>query len=206
MNRWFVNPLCWMVTGPMSLLLVSGCNQGNMENALWGRVDDMGKQRNDLEYRITELEKENQDLQARVESLSAISPDKRVDVFAGLKEVELVDRTGFYDKDEDDVLESLIVYLKPIDTTGDVVKLPGKVEVQLWDLNADTGGALLGEWTVEPADLKNQWSGTFMTYYYRLTFPVADRIKDRSKELTVKVVFTDYVTGRTFRMQQAISQ
>lgn len=206
MNRWFINLLSWMLVGTMSLLLSGGCSHGNMENALWGRVDDMGKQRNDLEYRITELEKENQDLRARVEAFSAISPDKRSEALAGLKEVELVDRTGFYDKDEDGALESLIVYLKPTDAAGDVVKSPGKVDVQLWDLNAQSGGALLGEWTVEPADLKNQWSGTFMTYYYRLTFPVADRIKGRSKELTVKVVFTDYVTGRTFGMQRPVSQ
>jgi len=187
-----------------AILLLAGCGGGNMEKALWNQVDDLGQQRNDLEARIAQLEKENEGLRERVEALSRIDPKERSDALSGLSKVEIGQRSGLFDKDGDGKIEALVVYVTCTDEAGDVVKAPGRVHVQLWDLNAPQDQARLATWTVEPADLKTRWASTFMTYYYRLEFPVADLVEGRSGDLTLRVDFTDYATGRVFHQQTTV--
>ena len=43
-----------------------------------------------------------------------------------------------------------------------------------------------------------------MTSYFRLTFDVSELLGDNEKELTVKVTFTDYITGNILRKQKVI--
>jgi len=76
--------------------------------------------------------------------------------------------------------------------------------VQLWDLNRQDGQALLGQWHIEPNELKKLWFATLITINYRLTFDVADKIEDAEGPLTVKVAFTDYLSGRVFNEQRVI--
>ncbi|NLH16728.1 MAG: hypothetical protein GX455_09120, partial [Phycisphaerae bacterium] len=113
-------------------------------------------------------------------------------------------RTGFLDEDKDGKKESLVVYLKPYDTHGDPIKMAGRVRIELWDLNAATDKAKLAEWDIQPEELSKLWSSTFLTSYYRLKFDVAKLIEGRTKELTVKAEFTDYVSGRVLREQATI--
>ena len=43
-----------------------------------------------------------------------------------------------------------------------------------------------------------------MTNYYRLTFDIAEIPAGQGQELTVKVRFVDYVTGKTLTAQKVI--
>ena len=76
--------------------------------------------------------------------------------------------------------------------------------VQLWDLDKTNGEALVGKWKVEPSELKKLWFASMVTINYRLTFEVADIIESLKETLTVKVTFTDYMTGKIFKEQKAI--
>jgi len=78
------------------------------------------------------------------------------------------------------------------------------VDVQLWDLNKTNGQALLGQWKVEPDELKKLWFATLVTINYRLTFDVTDIVESLEEQLTVKVTFTDYMTGKVFKEQKVI--
>jgi len=82
--------------------------------------------------------------------------------------------------------------------------MAGAVDVQLWDLNKTDSEALLDEWRVEPEELKKLWFATMITINYRLTFDVADKIESMEEPLTVKVTFTDYLTGKVFKEQKVI--
>jgi len=64
--------------------------------------------------------------------------------------------------------------------------------------------AMLGQWTVGDEELKGLWYATMMKINYRLTFDIAGVVKDFSQPLTVKVTFTDYLSGRTFSEQHVI--
>jgi hypothetical protein len=78
------------------------------------------------------------------------------------------------------------------------------VDVQLWDLNKDEGEALLGRWNVKPQELKELWFDALLRTNYRLTFDIADKIDKYEEPLTVKVTFTDYLSGKVFKEHRVI--
>jgi hypothetical protein len=80
----------------------------------------------------------------------------------------------------------------------------GSVDVQLWDLNKKGSEALLGQWQVKRSELKKLWFATLITINYRLTFDVGDKVEKFDEPLTVKVTFTDYLTGKVFKEQKVI--
>lgn len=153
-----------------------------------------------------QLKAENEQLKKQVETLAGIDKAVRLDAISTVSMIELTNRSGIRPKkDSNDVNESLIVYIKTIDDMGDVVKAPGQVKVELWDLNTKPAEALLGSWTVEPAKLKKNWSGSMMTNYYKLAFDVKAISKDpKRQELTLKAEFTDYISGKILKAQKVI--
>jgi hypothetical protein len=90
------------------------------------------------------------------------------------------------------------VYVVPVDETGDDIKAAGAADVQLWDLNKKESEALLGQWQIEPNELKKLWLDSFLGGSYRLVFDVSQIVTKVEKPLTVKVNFTDYLSGKTF--------
>lgn len=153
------------------------------------------------------IKAENEQLKKQIETLIGIDKTARIDAISTVSAIELTGRSGLYNKNKDsnDVNETLIAYIKTIDDMGDVVKAPGQVKVELWDLNAKPADALLGSWAVEPAELKKKWSGSLMTSYYKLTFNVGAFPKDKKRqELTLKAEFVDYMSGKILKAQKVI--
>ena len=185
------------------LLICNGC--GSSTENLWDQITQLGQERNTLETEVEQLRSENKTLSGQVETLSSLRPDVRLDALSTLSKIEFGKRTGFFDKDKDDKVEKLIVYLQTIDDSEDVVKAVGAVEVELWNLNAEASGAFVHKWLVEPTELKKLWAKTFMSSYYRLDFDVSDMLTDDMGELTVKVRFTEYLTGKVFKKQSVVS-
>ena len=63
---------------------------------------------------------------------------------------------------------------------------------------------MLASWKLEPEEIKTLWASTLMTNYYRLTFDVGEILDGKGQELTVKVRFTDYISGKTLTAQKVI--
>jgi outer membrane murein-binding lipoprotein Lpp len=187
---------------PIALLL--GCENSSRQ-PLWSQIQQLGREKTDLKLQVKQLQKKNEQLQSQVATLSSLEREVRLEALSGLERIEISKRSGLYDKDDDGKKESLIVYVQPFDDTGDTIKIVGKVIVQLWDLNRESNEAQIAQWQIEPTQLKRLWAGTFMTNYYRLKFDVANMLTGGEKELTVKVSFTDYLTGRTLRTQRAVN-
>jgi outer membrane murein-binding lipoprotein Lpp len=185
------------------ILLCSGC--GSTEKSLWQQIKDLGGQKSDLKLRVEKLEQENQQLGLQIKTLGGIDPNDRLAVIDTLDKIAITSRSGFYDKDNNGTKETLVVYVETTDSVGDRIKAAGRVDVQLWNLEVkDSQKALLKQWTIEPAQLKQCWSGTLITYYYRFTFPAEDIAAGDTAGLTVKVKFTDYFSGKVFQDQRAI--
>lgn len=185
-----------------ALLAITGCGTGAQTQ--WDQIKLLEKEKLDMKRQIEILETENANLYGQLKNLSAISPNQRFEAIATLDRIEIGKRTAIFDKDANGVKETLIVYVKTYDDSGDVVKAPGAIELQLWDLNKKPDGALLGEWKVKPEELKMLWMGTMMTNYYRLKYNVADKLPIENTDLTVKVTFRDYLTGKIHQKQMTI--
>ena len=183
--------------------LLWGC-QNDTGETLWDQITQLNTEKDELKQQVGRLESENTDLTEQVENLSVMSGEVRLEAIPALKSVVIGRRSGLFDKDKDGIKEKLIVYVQPLDETGDSIKAAGKVEVELWDLNADSAEAMLGKWEVEPAELKMLWAKTMSTNHYRLTFDVAELLEEGQEELTIKVEFTDYTRGKILRDQKVI--
>lgn len=188
----------------LALVPAGGCRNGDTGRPQWEQVRELQTERTELRLQVEELQAQNEQLAQQVDALAALQREVRLEALYTVKAIELSRRTGLFDKDNDGTKESLIVYLRIIDEAGDAVKNTGEVEVQLWDLNAPEAEALLGKWQVTPDELTRLWASTIMTSYYRLTFNVADINPAGRGELTVRVTFTDYLTGKVLRQQTVI--
>ena len=180
-----------------------GC-QEQSQTSLWDQIKDLGEEKVTLREQNEKLQSENEQLKGQVKTLSGLGPEVRLEAFAARKKIEIGKRSGLFDKDDDGIKEKLIVYVRPSDDTGDTVKIPGTITVQLWNLNNESDEAMLASWKLEPEEIKMLWAGTFMTNYYRLTFDIAEIPAGQGRELTVKVRFVDYVTGKNLTAQKVI--
>lgn len=186
------------------LILVTGCDNAASRFAAEDEINTLRREKKELSRQTEQCKSKSKQLEGQIQVLSNLKPELRLGSLYSLQNVKITRYTNLYDKDKDGVKEKLIVYLQPIDGEGDIIKAAGAVDVQLWDLNAENGHALLGQWHVEPNDLKKLWFATLITINYRLTFDVADKIDEFEEPLTVKVTFTDYLTGKVFKEQRVI--
>jgi hypothetical protein len=157
-----------------------------------------------LQDQVALLRAENQDLRRQLETPpSKLPPGVGVLPLYRLRDVMISRYSGFYDKDKNGEPDRLIVYVEPVDQAGDVVKAAGTVDVQLWDLSADPNRALLGQWHVKAQELHKMWFATLVTINYRLMFDRPQAVPNE-RPLTVKVVFTDGLSGQVFTDQIVI--
>ena len=178
------------------IFFFAGCENGQEGAAV---VDEMEVLRGANEQLSAELEESREQIQV----LSGLEPEVRLENVYDLQGVKLTRFTNLYDKDNDSKKEKLIVYLKPEDEEGDAVKASGAVDVELWDLARGEGKALVGKWHVDAQSLRQQWLTTMVAANYRLLFDVGGMVEG-DEELVVKVVFTDYLSGKVFREQMVI--
>ena len=200
MKFWFAK-FCLFIGA--ALLVLGGCRGEEGNRSLMRQNARLHDEQDTLEMRVEKLQEENEQLREQVETLTRIGQETRLEVLTGLDRIDLTHRTDIYDKDEDGTKETLVVYIRTADDQGDTIKIPGSVTVELWDLNAEQGNRL-GRWNIQPEELKTMWASTFMTNYYRLQFPVETLLSGAEEELTLRVKFTDYLTGRVLKEQTVL--
>jgi len=185
------------------LLLAGGCGIGSeRKDPQVLKAERLRQEKAELTGDVQQYRAEIEQLKTQVRALSALPEDERSNPYE-LVTVKIARITNFYDKDSDGKREKLIVYVEPMDMDGDVVKAAGTVAVQLWNLNNPNGEALLGQWNVEWPALRKLWFASIVTGY-RLTFDVPETIDVLSEPLTVKLTFTESLTGETLRDQRLI--
>lgn len=182
-------------------IFATSCENGK---SVQEQIDELRLTNTQLTQQIEQSDAEKARLKKQIGVLAGLEPKVRFEHLYDLQQVKITRYTGLYDKDKDGKKEKLIVYLQPFDKEGDIVKATGAVDVQLWDLNKEQSKALVGQWRVEPDELKKLWFSTLVTINYRLTFDVSDKVETFEEPLTVKVTFTDYLSGKVFDEQKVI--
>ena len=187
-----------------ALMHFAGCESTGNRLSPTEEINNLKREKSELTRQIEHSKAENEQLKKQVQVLAGLKPDVEPEKLYNLQKVKVTKYTNLYDKDKDSKKEKLIIYIQPIDEEGDIIKVAGAVDVQLWNLNKKDGQALLGQWHVKPNELRKLWFATLVTINYRLMFDVADKIKSFEEPLTVKVTFTDYLTGKIFKEQKVI--
>ena len=184
--------------------MFSGCNHGSSKQMLLDQIEQLSNQNSDLEHKIKQAESENEQLKNQIRVLSDLPEDVKLSELNNIQAVKVCGLTNLYDTNDDGKYDSLIVYIQPVDEYGDRIKVTGSVDVQLWDLNKPENQSLIGQWQAGPDVLKKHWI-ELLVINYRLTFELAEPIENFSEPLTVKVKFTDYMSGRVFNEQKVIT-
>jgi hypothetical protein len=186
-------------------LITAGCEDaGGNKPSSTKQVSLLKQENTQLAHQVELSETENEQLKKQIQVLSGLQPQVEPEDIYNLQRVKITRYTNFYDKDKDGRKEKLIVYIQPMDADGDIIKAAGSVDVQLWDLNRTDGEVLLGQWRVEPDELKKLWFATILIINYRLTFDVTGIVDKLDEPLTVRVAFTDYLSGKVFKEQKVI--
>jgi len=183
---------------------VAGCENAGRKPSLTEEINTLRREKKDLARQIEKSKLENKDLKKQIRVLSGLPTEVKPENLYRLQRIKITKYTGFYDKDKDGKKEKLIVYIQPLDEDGDIIKAVGAVDVRLQDPNENKDQAPLGQWHVEPNQLKKLWFAGFISTNYKLTFDVADKIEGLKEPLTVKVTFTDYLTGNVFNEEKLI--
>jgi hypothetical protein len=153
------------------------------------------------------LAEENQKLRTQlagqekqIRTLQSLGP-KRLEKLYYVERIRLGRYTGAVDLDDKPGDDAVKVLLEPIDQHADAIKAPGEALVQLYDLAEPPGKNLLGEYRWNVEQLAKTWAGGFLSYHYGLECPWKST-PPQHEEVTVRVEFTEYLTGRTFTAQK----
>ncbi len=182
---------------------LAGCQKERTENAS-SQIEKLKTQNSDLAVKLQQSQKESEQLKKQIQALRNFGENFKPEDIYNLQKINITRYTNLYDNDDDGKKDTLLVYIQPMDEYGDVVKATGLVEVQLWDLDRKEGQPLLGQWQVSPAELKKLWFATLITVNYRLSFNIAGVVEKFDRPLTVKIKFTDYLSGKIFEEQKVI--
>lgn len=184
--------------------LAGGCDNPTAEraHALEMRVVELEQALATRGEKIEDLNAQLAHQQEQIRTLQTLG-EKRMEFLPRVDGVEIGQHTGGLDADKQPGHELVKVFVLPRDSDGSVIKAAGSVTLQLYDLALPEDQTLLVENTIDVEDLSKHWSSGFMTYHYSFELPLPQPLQH--EELTLRVAFTDYLTGRTHSAQKTIS-
>ncbi|HPY77032.1 MAG TPA: hypothetical protein PLQ45_04245 [Anaerohalosphaeraceae bacterium] len=184
--------------------LLAGCGGSAGNSALWEKISRLQEEKNRLETQTERLEAENQQLLEQCSALDALDREIRLTALDRLVHIQIGKRSRLSDQNKDGQIDTLIILLEPVDQAGDIVKSPGQVHVSLWRLDPTAEEYLLAEWALSAEQIKKMWGHSLTGRYYRLTFALPAGVPKKTEDLTVRVEFTDYLTGKILKTQAPV--
>lgn len=195
--------MSFSVSSVLTLLVgIAGCaSPSPVTNKL--RVENE-KLREQLEAQKREIETERASIQALEKKVGTVPtlPEDRLDKLFTVSGFKLGRLTGGDNWDSSKPADTGIkLELTPIDQQGDKLKAAGSITVDVFDLNQPTDPNI-GHWTFDTAQARQNWfgGGLLNAYVFKLSWqkiPI-------HHELTLKVTFTDELTGRQFTQQRVV--
>ena len=186
-----------------SVALFIGCGKPNAANIalrkenqkLRDEIDDFKRQHDaDLAMIVG--------LRSNATTVPTLPPDRIERLFTvhGLELGRLTGAMASDSKHSGD--EGLQIYVAPTDAKHDTIKAAGSFVVEAFDLAAN-GDARVGKWEFPIEQAEKNWYGEGLLYTYVLKCPWQHGPPAHS-EITIKVRFTDGLTGRVFERQKVV--
>jgi len=181
-----------------------------MSGAERGRIlkdnDALRRDKERLERTVAERDATIASLQQQTITLRGFGPDRKADLFAPVK-LEIASQSGGAEYDDKPGDDGVTVYLRPRDADGDVVKVPGRMKVQLVD-NTDIGSPrVLGVYAFEDLnEVRKTWHGKFATQHFTLKCPFPPGVElPKSRRVLVSAEFLDLLSGATLTTSKEVS-
>jgi hypothetical protein len=179
--------------------LSAGC-QGPDIGALQGKIIALQQENEKLKEDKQNQREVIQEQQKKIETLRSLGGQKRLEKLYQVRSISLGWLTSGVGGEGDKADEGIKVFLEPVDQTGSIIKAAGDVKIQLYDLAAPPKENLIKEFLFNVDEVAKHWYGGFGAYHYSFECLWKDN-PPRHNELTVRVEFIDYLTGKTFSAQ-----
>ena len=168
------------------------------------------KKQQELTRQVEQLRREREGYVAQIKALQSQSggglqtlPPERLDNLFTAHGITLGRLTGGADLDRQKPGdEGLKVYATPVDQQGQKLKAAGSFVIEAFDLAA-TGDNRVGRWAFDVKQARDAWNGMLLQYGYVLTLPWQQKPPAHG-DVTLKVTFTDELTGRSFTQQKVV--
>ena len=160
----------------------------------------------ELQRQVTELEKERQLRLAQINALQ-----QRLEVAPTISDAELPQlaavRFGRYsgaiDGDNNNINDTLRIYLQTIDQHGRFMLAAGRAKLQAVAITPGSDPKTIVEHTFEPAEFNTMYRSGLTGTHYTLKLPLPDLLPPDVTELTARITFTDAATGVQLSCQQS---
>ena len=183
---------------------LGGCGKPNVASI------KVRRENQDLRNKVAELESREQAHLAQIRALESNAttvpslPTERLNTLFTTHGLKFGRLTGGADLDKNAPgHDGLKIYVVPTDGHGEPIKAAGSFVVECFDL-AKGEGHRVGRWEYPLDQAEKNWFGQAMLYTYVLTAPWPDGQRPEHEDLTVRVTFTDALTGRTFNDQKLV--
>ena len=201
MNRLSLAPAVVVL---LAAALSSGCGSPNVASI------KVRRENQELRTKVAELERREQAHLAQIRAMESKSttvpslPNERLDTLFTTHGLRLGRLTGGADLDpKQPGDEGLKIYVVPTDGQGQPIKAAGSFVIDAFDLAKGDNAARIGHWEYPLDQAAKNWFGQAMLYTYVLSAPW-QRQRPEHGDLTVRVTFTDALTGRTFTEQKVV--
>ena len=185
------------------LFLIAGCAKPDKANIA------LRKQVQTLESEVADLKRQREGDRATIRALESQRttvpslPAERLERIFTAHGLKIGRLTGGADTDAarpgDEVLR---VYAVPTDQRADLLKAAGAFVIDAYDLSLPPNDNHLGRWEISAEQAAESWFGNAVMYGYTLTLPW--QRAPQGERVTVRVTFTDSLTGRQFTEQKDV--
>ena len=169
---------------------------GDLNDLLVGKDAEVRRLQRDLD----QMKQAETSRQEQIRQLQALG-EKRLDKLFHVAAIRLSRFTGGYNTRPTLGHEGVKVYITPIDADGCVIKAAGDITIGLFDLSAGGEGVRIGEFHFDVDQAAKRWFSGALTYHYSFVCPWPKN-PPLTNEVTVRVQFIDYLTGKTFTAQK----
>jgi len=177
------------------LFVLPGCKAPSKANI------ELRKQNQELRAKLGDLDRRHAADVAQIramETKTGTSPTLSQDRLARLFTVHGLEFGKLTGVNDEGVLK---VYVVPTDDSGQKIKAAGSFVVEAFDLESKVELIVRREFSVDEA--RKCWFGQALLYEYVLPCPWNS--PPQHPDVTLKVSFTDALTGRTFTAQKIVS-
>jgi hypothetical protein len=182
---------------------MSGCGSPNVASI------KVRRENQDLRAKVAELERREQGHLAQIRAMEASATtvpslgQERLNTLFTTHGLRFGRLTGAADLDpKSPGNDGLKVYVVPTDGQGQPIKAAGSFVVEAFDL-AKGDNHRVGRWEYPLDQAAKNWFGQAMLYTYVLPAPWQEQ-RPAHDDVTIRVTFTDALTGRTFTEQKLV--
>jgi outer membrane murein-binding lipoprotein Lpp len=197
--------ICAYSTLAVMAALSGGCDR-EATNERFRQLDQQVRQLNDQVDKLNaEVASKNAVVDAQRQQIATLLRlgDKRLEKLNYVERIEIDRLTGPERSDAKQGEDGITVYFRPVDQDGHTICAAGEIRIQLFDLANPEGHNLLGEYRLDVDHARKAWYGRWMANCYTVKCPWRAG-RPAHNDITVRVEFVDYLTGKTFVDQKVV--